>query len=540
MEAIHRARALGLGAFVALLALAADARAEDVKDPASGVSFWAPDGWTSHTDASAKTRVLRRASPDGRVVAGLLVADVGGGLSALENALLAQWRTEGTTVAPQRRNELAVSGGARTDVQGFWFAATDGKTAATAVLVVKGDAKVALYVTHDAAVAPAVASVRDRVLASLVVPGLPRLSLLLAATASPLPRAPATGPAPAPTPAPAPAPPPTPPPAPPPASTPVPAPAPTPAPSPPPTPAGTGLLFDPAFREGRPAEGLVLGGVPLLRGDLDALVDAIEAGWDTALATGEEQALRDGIESAWRKLPAEMHDLVKRATVAKAAATGALSRGDAATGHAALRTYADEWAAKAESGGAASWADALRVARTRRVTIVAVAGDPPVSGAAMDALEATASFLLSLARNDATAVTDGQRAAVREEARKTFGSAGPVVRARYAAAHRLWLLVKAKWDGADASQRLRARFAAVAAVRRLQHAAPWTPAHPEDENLKGYARAAAATAASSPLFDAYTAAFANPEILFTTALEVSGLDPKDLDTALATEPITLR
>jgi len=46
--------------------------------------------------------------------------------------------------------------------------------------------------------------------------------------------------------------------------------------------------------------------------------------------------------------------------------------------------------------------------------------------------------------------------------------------------------------------------------------------------------------AAAPLFDAYTASFANPEILFTTALDVAGLDAKDLDAALATEVVTLR
>ena len=137
-------------------------------------------------------------------------------------------------------------------------------------------------------------------------------------------------------------------------------------------------------------------------------------------------------------------------------------------------------------------------------------------------------------------MTAGQRQAVRADVKKAVDASGPAVRRHYARVHRLWRLVKARWDAADEAQRLRLRWAAVATVRRLERLSPFVPAHAEDEGLKGYARAAAETAGAMSLFEAYTTAFANPELLLSTAVEGAGLDPKDLEKAFTADVLPVR
>src|SRR5262245_44357083 len=95
MEAVHRLALRALVASALVIALPRGARAETVRDPMSGVAFWAPDGWTSHTEATATTRLLKRTSPDGRTVVGLLVGEIPGGTSAVIQALESHWKAEG-------------------------------------------------------------------------------------------------------------------------------------------------------------------------------------------------------------------------------------------------------------------------------------------------------------------------------------------------------------------------------------------------------------------------------------------------------------
>lgn len=319
---------------------------------------------------------------------------------------------------------------------------------------------------------------------------------------------------------------------------PVPQPVPQPAPPAEPAPAPAPLMFGRAFREGRPSDALVKGDVPLLRGMLDAYVDLIEAVLDIGLTAEEEQAFRDGLETAWSKLSADdltwfNRQALARDKIREAYATG----GDKDAGAALLAAFKSGLDERLSRGSKGAWERAIQQAVERKGTPFS-AGTPPVSVGAMNALEEVMTFLVGVGRNDEAAPTEGQRIAVRPRVKKAFDTLPAESRARAAKAHKLWLLVKAKWDQADEASRLRFRWAVVRLFRSLAKLP--APDASAGIDLPTYAKAAAEVASSLDPFDAYTNVFANLDLALATIAEGLGVDPKALDSLFTADPLTLR
>ena len=86
---------------------------------------------------------------------------------------------------------------------------------------------------------------------------------------------------------------------------------------------------------------------------------------------------------------------------------------------------------------------------------------------------------MCVARNEDRALTPGQRNAVRGQTQKVLDASGPLMRRHYARMHRLWLLVKAKWDEAAPPERLlekmRMRWAVIEAFGKIARTGAATP-----------------------------------------------------------------
>ncbi len=309
------------------------------------------------------------------------------------------------------------------------------------------------------------------------------------------------------------------------------------APAPAPAPKGDGRLFDPQFREGRAGEVLVEGEVPLQRGILDAFVDALEGTQDVGLTLADETALRDEIENAWPRMPERDQrwfdrvsvDLDKlRPTPGKPADAGAVRAfGDAFGGVLAER-----------AGAKQGWPAVVARVLARKADTFSTDPAPAVNGNALDAFEELAVFLVGLARNSELVPTEGQRLATRPQVRATMDATGPVVRRVYARMHRVVAFVKAKWDAADDAGRLKVRWAVLQAFRRIAKLP--VPQGAMVIDLPAYASMAAEVAASLTVADAYASVFANPGELLGAVVGSLGVDPKDLEPALAYERLFLR
>jgi len=489
---------------VASLQGARDARAEAVRDAGTRVTFTAPDGWTvMNTTARRGTLTLYlRRSPDDKATCGLAVGRIAGTLDAMLEAVESVWKAGPESYARTGRSDDVI-GGLPALRQTHRITYPGHALVATTVVVANGNVRAALWFSHEEGLEAAYADLARTTLASLVVP----------AEAARPPAGPPSPPAP-------------------------PVPPPTPPRNSSPVAQGPGLMFDPRFREGSPSDVLVATGSPLLRGTVDAFVDLVEASVDAALPADEEQALRDGIETAWPRLTADDRQWLERCVDRKTRLARATQAGDSA-GRADLGAFSGELGVRVEARPTAAWKSVVRRALADRATPFTTTGTPPVSIAAASAFEALGSFLVCVARNDGEQVTEGQAQAVRARLRSAMDASGALVRGHYARLPRLWLLVKARWDASDAAAKMRTRWAAVKAFRRIAGLAEFRPL-PDEEALVAYARAAREVWAQSSLFDLYTNAFANLDLLIGAALEGLGLEPGDLERAFSTDPLTLR
>jgi len=307
--------------------------------------------------------------------------------------------------------------------------------------------------------------------------------------------------------------------------------------APAPAPKGDGRLFDPQFREGRAGEVLVEGEVPLQRGILDAFLDALEGTQDVGLTLADETALRDEIENAWPRMAEREQrwfdrvsvDLDKLRPVAGKPADAAALRGFADAFGAALAERVD-----AKHG----WSAVVARVRARKADTFSADPAPAVNGNALDAFEELAVFLVGVARNSELVPTEGQRLATRPQVRATMDATGAVVRRVYARMHRLVAFVKARWDAADEAGRLKVRWAVLQAFRRIAKLP--VPQGAVRIDLPAYASMAAEVAAALPIADAYASVFANPGELLGAVVGSLGVDPKDLEPALAYERLFLR
>lgn len=296
-------------------------------------------------------------------------------------------------------------------------------------------------------------------------------------------------------------------------------------------------MFDPKFREGQPSDVLVKGDAPLLRGTVDALVDLIEAWLDLALTAEEEQTIRDGLESSWAKLGTEDKRWYDRQAIARERLRNVPPAEAAEAKRALLQGFGVEVDARAAKQAKFAWADAVRRARARKVTLFSPTPEPAVPVAAVEAFESLVDFLVCVARNDPTVPTEGQRIASRPALKKAMDASGPAVRRHYARFDRLWLLVQARWDAADEAGKLRFRWAVLKFFRPIAHLPPLDPAQVID--LAAYARSADEVARSLSMFDAYTNAFANLGTMLTITVEGLGLDAKDLEPAFSQDSLSL-
>lgn len=500
-----------LGGLALTAPVARDARADEVRDAGTRVTFVAPDGWTA-TNATARrgtlTLYLRR-SPDEKATCGLAVGRIPGTLDAMLDAVEAVWKAAGPETYARTGRADDVVGGLPALRQTHRITYPGHALTATTIVVANGNLRAALWFAHEEGLEAAYGALARRTLASLVVP-------------PEAPRPPADPKAPA-----EPGSPPTP-----------PVPPPTPPRNSAPAAQGPGLMFDPRFREGSPSDVLVATGAPLLRGAVDAFVDLVEASVDAALPADEEQALRDGVETAWPKMAADERQwfercVERRALLARAARSGdAAARGD-------LGAFSGELGVRAESRPSVAWKSVVRRMLADRATPFTTSGTPAVSVAAVHAFEELGAFLLCIARNDGEQVTAGQAQAVRARLRTNMDASGALVRGHYARMPRLWLLVKARWDASDAAAKMRTRWAAVKAFRRIVGLAEFRPL-PDEDALVAYARAAREVWGQASLFDTYTNGFENLDLLVGAAIEGLGIERGDLEQAFATDPLLLR
>jgi hypothetical protein len=306
-----------------------------------------------------------------------------------------------------------------------------------------------------------------------------------------------------------------------------------------PAPHADGRLFDPQFREGRPTELLLEGDPPLLRGTLDALIDAVETAEDVALTLAEEQAIRDEVENAWPTMADAERRWFDRVSTERDRMRPALGATvDAAARDAYLKTFVADLAARTGAAKPKAWAAVVRRAAERRAKPFSPEPAPAGDTGAIDAFEELVVFLVSVARNSELTPTEGQRAAVRPSIRETMDASGPAVRRIYARMGRFWGFVRARWDGSDEVARLRLRWSVEKFFRKIAKLP--VPQGAVILDLPGYATLAAEVAAALNAPDAYTSAFANPGDLVGAVAEGLGLDPKDLEAAFTYDRLFLR
>jgi hypothetical protein len=301
-------------------------------------------------------------------------------------------------------------------------------------------------------------------------------------------------------------------------------------------------MVDPRFREGRAADILVKGAAPLLRGTVDAFVDFLEAWHDITLAAAEEQTIRDAIETSWPTMTDEDRQWFSRQGAARdrmrpaPGTTAAAADPETAKGY--LDAFGREFDARVAASPNGPWATVVRKALERKSTPFSMSPMPAVSVAALDAFEEMVQFLVTLARNDATPPTEGQRIAVRPSVRRAMDASGVVVHGRYARMPRLWSLVKATWDRSDDAGRLRFRWSVVKLFRRIAKLP--LPQGTLVLDLPGYAQMANEVSIAINAPDAYTSAFSNLGETITAVVLGLGLDAKDLEPAFNHERLGMR
>ncbi len=267
--------------------------------------------------------------------------------------------------------------------------------------------------------------------------------------------------------------------------------------------------FDPRFRPLPGTDVLVRGDVPLLRRDVDAFVDLVEASFDLAMPRAVEGRLRVAIEEGFEKAGEtdrraflqrvegieSLRDLVRQQKVL-----------EAEEGLMAFRRSLDAMLQRDPPDPVATL---LRDLLRGRHEIV-WAGDPPLNEAAVDAWLATAAFVAALARNDGVVLTEGKKAVTRRDLGVLFRARDADERKRVLQAHRTWIRIQTAWDDSSELRRLRLRKAAVDYVASIL---------PEEkrvevgqiDSLETYARSAAVLRDVVTAFDTLSTLASRPK-----------------------------
>lgn len=276
--------------------------------------------------------------------------------------------------------------------------------------------------------------------------------------------------------------------------------------------AGEERMFDPVFREGRPSDVLHEGPPPLLRSQIDAYVDLLEAAFDLVLRPSDEQDLRDALEGDY----AGADESARRELavfLAPRAALGVQARsGDAAAVRKGLGTFRQALDHRLTTAPGTPVHGIVRRVLARRRE-VAWPGTPPIGAPAADAWLDLVEFVVSLGRNEDYEPTDGQTEVLRRDLGVVLHGQPEAVRSRVRDAHLTWLHLKARWDASQAADRLALRWKAVAlCARALPPARRIEVGSPGD--LVAYARTAALLAGTQSGYAAWSNLARHPEALF--------------------------
>jgi hypothetical protein len=281
-------------------------------------------------------------------------------------------------------------------------------------------------------------------------------------------------------------------------------------------------MYEPRFREGAPSDPLVEGPPRLSRGHLNAYVDLLEAAFDVALPSAEEQDLRDSLENEFHGAGTEEREAFVSLVEAIVRLREQARRGE----HAGLRDGLRRFRAAIDrrmlaDRGRRSHRLLARVLERRHQEVWA--GEPAVKGLSVDAYMETIVFVAGLARNEAPPLTPGQRSALIDYLGRDLAQLPKSVRAQLAAMHRTWLWVKARWDRAKDGRRFAMRWEAVKLLAKLVPAQPPLTVRPGTD-LPSYAREAARVADAQRAFDAVTSLARNPEAVLAALTKGLELD----------------
>lgn len=266
--------------------------------------------------------------------------------------------------------------------------------------------------------------------------------------------------------------------------------------------------FDPRFRPLPAVDVLVKGEPPLLRRDVDAFVDLVEASFDLAMPAKVDSALRVAIEESYEKGDAA-HRQLFLGRVESIQTLRRLVREkkvlEAETGLMAFRRSLD---AMLHAVPPSPTATILRdVLRGRHET--AWAGEPPLNEAAVDSWLALAAFTASVALNQSVAPTTGRVEVAHRDLAALFKERDAAERKRLLRAHKTWIRLQKAWDDGGELKRLKLRAGVAEFVadilpeeRRVELG--------EIEDLPGYARSAAVLREVVPAFDLWVTLASRP------------------------------
>jgi hypothetical protein len=279
-------------------------------------------------------------------------------------------------------------------------------------------------------------------------------------------------------------------------------------------------MFEPRFREGRGGDVLVAGTPALLRGQVDAFVDLFEAAFDLAFAAPDEQVLRDAVEGRFAAWPAGERESFLELVAPITALREKGRRGDVEGMKAGQRAF---WIALDRRIQAAprEAPQRLLVEALEKRQRTTWRGVPAIHAVAADAWLELNAFLVGVGRNETFEPTAGQRTTLVEELDRALHPQPEAVRERVRQAHRVWLLVKARWDAASQTQRYALRWQVVRLLARIlgpaRLAEPAVGPTPAD-----YARAAHDVASRLSPYDAWSNLARQPAATLEALLK--GLD----------------
>jgi len=289
-------------------------------------------------------------------------------------------------------------------------------------------------------------------------------------------------------------------------------------------------MYDPTFREGKPSDVLLEGPPPLLRAQLDAFVDLLEAAFALALAPDTEQALRDAFETWYEEAPQTERVDFATLVAPRSALAAAARRGESAVMSKGLEAFRRALDARLSTAPGT-----LPHRKVRDVLVQRQAtpwpGTPPVHAPAAAAWLEMVEFLVSLARNDDFEPTAGQVQVLERELASPLHGQDATTRARLRDIHRTWLRLKADWDRVDVGRRLVLRWKALdLLVRALPPERRIEVGKPGD--LEAYARAASTLASTQSGYEAWSNLARQPDAVLAVVDGWLGTLPPSRDQVL--------